>query len=142
MSHRRTLIRPGIGPAAAVVAAALVAVLAGCGDPGPDNAGFVKDVNAHQPAEVTVQGTVTKLLADSNGPEGPHEDFDITVSGHTVEIDHNLTLAPRVPVQVGDVVVIHGQLDFDPGEILIHYTHHATDSHPGGWIKLAGHKYT
>jgi hypothetical protein len=116
-------------------------VLGGCGDATPDNPGFVRDLTTHRAAEVTVRGTVTTLLPDSNGPDGPHEDFDITVNGHTVEIDHNLSLAPRVPVAVGDTVDIHGQFEPDPGHPVIHYTHHATGSHPGGWIKLAGHKY-
>jgi Protein of unknown function (DUF3465) len=122
---------------------ALVAVfgIAACSDPKPDNPGFVHDLTTAHAAEVTVSGRVTGILPDSNGPAGPHEDFDIDVSGHTVEIDHNLTLAPRVPVKVGDIVAIHGQFEPDPGHPVIHYTHHATDSHPGGWIKLNGHKY-
>jgi len=132
MPHRRLVT-------AAAVAAALS--LAGCGDPKPDNPQFVQDLVQGTAAEVTVSGTVTAVLPDSNGPSGPHEDFDVKVSGHGVEIDHNLTLAPRVPVRVGDVVVIHGQFEPDPGHPVIHYTHHATGSHPGGWIKLNGHKY-
>jgi hypothetical protein len=132
--HRRASV--------AATAALIAAVgLAGCADPKPNNPSFVRDLSAAKAAEVTVQGTVTKLLPDSTGPEGPHEDFDISVAGHTVEIDHNLTLAPRVPVAVGDVVDIHGQFEPDPGHPVIHYTHHATGTHPGGWIKLAGHKY-
>jgi hypothetical protein len=126
---------------ASVAAAAAMILLAGCADPKPNNPDFVDDLTSGHAAEVTVSGTVTKLLPDSNGPAGPHEDFDVKVSGYTVEIDHNLTLAARVPVQVGDVVVIHGQFEPDPGRPVIHYTHHATDTHPGGWIKLAGHKY-
>jgi hypothetical protein len=125
-----------------VVGLALIAGVAGCGDAHVDNAGFARDLTSAKAAEVTVRGTVTKLLPDSNGPAGPHEDFDITVSGHAVEIDHNLTLAPRVPVQLGDVVEIHGQFEPDPGHPVIHYTHHATGSHPGGWITLNGHKYS
>ena len=132
MPHRRTV-------AAAAVAAALA--LGGCGDPKPDNPGFVHDLTDHIAAEVTVSGTVTALLPDSDGPEGPHEDFDVSVSGHQVEIDHNLTLAPRVPVRIGDAVIVHGQFEPDPGHPVIHYTHHATGSHPGGWIKLDGKRY-
>jgi hypothetical protein len=124
-----------------VVITVLAVGLAGCGDPRANNPGFVHDLISAKAAEVTVQGTVTKLLPDSNGPDGPHEDFDISVSGYTVEIDHNLTLAPRVLVQPGDVVEIHGQFEPDPGDPVIHYTHHATGAHPGGWIKLNGHKY-
>jgi hypothetical protein len=134
MPHRRA-----VAATAVVLATALLA--AACGDPKPDNSGFVKDLTSDHAAEVTVQGTVIKLLPDSNGPDGQHEDFDVSVAGHAVEIDHNLTLAPRVPVRVGDVVDIHGQFEPDPGHPVIHYTHHATDSHPGGWIKLDGHKY-
>jgi Protein of unknown function (DUF3465) len=132
---------PHAAPVLAIVGATLVIGLAGCTDPKPDNPGFVHDLTSAQAAEVTVRGTVTTLLPDSNGPAGPHQDFDIDVSGHPVEIDHNLTLAPRVPVAVGDVVDIHGQFEPDPGQPVIHYTHHATDTHPGGWIKLDGHKY-
>jgi hypothetical protein len=117
-------------------------LVAGCADPKPDNPAFVHDLTSGQAAEVTVRGTVTMVLPDSNGPAGPHEDFDITVSGYSVEIDHNLTLAPRVPVAIGDVVDIHGQFEPDPGNPVIHYTHHATGGHPGGWIKLDGHKYS
>ena len=80
---------------------------------------------------MTVSGVVTQLLPDSTGPDGPHEDFDVAVAGHVVEIDHNLTLAPRVPVAVGDTVTIHGQFEPDPGHPVIHYTHHATASHEG-----------
>jgi hypothetical protein len=133
MPDRRTVA------AAAGVAALL---LAGCGDPSPDNPAFVHDLASAHAAEVTVRGAVTTLLPDSNGPDGPHEDFDVDVAGHAVEIDHNLTLAPQVPVRVGDVVVIHGQFEPDPGHPVIHYTHHATGTHPGGWIKLDGKKYS
>ena len=125
----------------AVLVLSVALAAAGCGDAKPDNPQFIHDLSSAQAAEVTVTGTVTMLLPDSTGPTGPHEDFDITVSGHTVEIDHNLTLAPRVPVRPGDVVVVHGQFEPDPGHPVIHYTHHATGSHPGGWIKLNGHKY-
>jgi hypothetical protein len=125
-----------------LVGVVIAVALAGCADATADNAAFVHDLTAGKSAEVTVSGTVTQLLPDSDGPAGPHEDFMMTISGHRVEVDHNLTLAPRVPVKVGDVVSLHGQFEPDPGHPDIHYTHHATDSHPGGWIKLDGHKYS
>jgi hypothetical protein len=107
-----------------------------------DNPDFLKALAGGYPAEVTVTGDVTQLLPDSTGPTGPHEDFVVEVAGHVVEVDHNLTLAPRVPVAVGDTVTIHGQFEPDPGHPVIHYTHHATASHEGGWITLAGHRYS
>lgn len=115
--------------------------LAGCASAHVDNSGFVHDLETHHAAEVTVRGPVTDLFADSTGPTGPHQDFEMTVSGHSVEVDHNLTLAPRVPIVVGDVVEVHGQFNPDPGHPDIDYTHHATGRHPGGWITLAGHRY-
>ena len=116
-------------------------LLAGCGSSKVDNATLLHDVQDNHAGEVTVQGRVTAVLPDSNGTDGPHEVFDLDVSGQTVEIDHNLTLAPRAPVKPGDVVTVHGQFEPDPGHPVIHYTHHATGSHPGGWIRLDGHRY-
>lgn len=122
--------------------ALLGAALAGCGASAKvDNAAFVHDLDTNQSAEVTVQGTVTELLPDSTGPSGPHQDFEIEVAGKFVEVDHNLTLAPRVPLNIGDTVVVHGQFNPDPGNPNIDYTHHATGGHPGGWVTLRGHRY-
>ncbi len=121
---------------ALVVAAALAA----CSD--VDNAAFDSAYQSGNSAEVTVRATVTMLLPDAGaGADGAHERFDVTVDGTTVEIDHNLSLAPRVPVAAGQTVVIHGQFEPDPGHPVIHYTHHATGSHEGGWIQLNGSTY-
>jgi hypothetical protein len=121
-------------------ALAAVAVLAACND--VDNAAFYSAYQSRSSAEVTVQATVTTVLADSPAfTDGPHQRFDVVVDGVTVEIDHNLALAPRVPVAVGSTVVIHGQFEPDPGHPVIHYTHHATGGHEGGWIELNGSTY-
>ncbi|MDQ6716637.1 MAG: DUF3465 domain-containing protein [Actinomycetota bacterium] len=121
--------------------ALVVAVtLAACND--VDNAAFDSAYHSMSPAEVTVQGTVTVLLPDAPArADGPHQRFDVTVDGLIVEIDHNLALAPRVPVAAGSTVVIQGQFEPDPGHPIIHYTHHATGSHEGGWIQLNGSTY-
>jgi hypothetical protein len=129
----------------AVIGSALVitAVAAtGCAAAHVDNPSFVKDLLTHHAAEVTVRGEVTALYPDSTGPTGPHQDFAMRVSGRSVEVDHNLTLAPRVPLVVGEVVEVHGQFNPDPGHPDIDYTHHATGRHPGGWITLRGHRYS
>jgi hypothetical protein len=121
---------------ALVVAATVVA----CND--ADNAAFDSAYHSMTSAEVTVRGTVSIVLADAPaGGDGPHQRFDVAVDGVTVEIDHNLALAPRAPVAAGDTVVIHGQFEPDPGHPVIHYTHHATGSHEGGWIQLKGSTY-
>jgi hypothetical protein len=114
--------------------------MAGCDD--VDNGAFDSAYHAMNSAEVTVRATVTVLLPDAAaGADGPHQRFDVIVDGIIVEIDHNLDLAPRVPVTPGVTVVIHGQFEPDPGHPVIHYTHHATGSHEGGWIQLNGSTY-
>lgn len=125
----------------AAVAAIVVALLCACGS-AVDNAAFDSAYRDHQAVEVTVQGTVTDTFADAPAhADGPHQRFDVSVDGATVEIDHNLDLAPRVPVRDGDTVVIHGQFEPDPGHPVIHYTHHATGRHEGGWIQWGGSTY-
>lgn len=127
-----------------MVAAAVIRAVAGGGGGGDavDNRAFDDDLGAGRAAEVTVRGTVTSLLPDSpNQGDGIHQRFDVDVDGNAVEIDHNLSLAGRVPVTAGSVVVIHGQFEPDPGHPVIHYTHHATGSHEGGWIELGGTRY-
>ncbi|GAC1575830.1 MAG: hypothetical protein NVS3B18_09580 [Candidatus Dormibacteria bacterium] len=118
----------------------VLAALAACDD--VDNAAFDSAYHSMNAAEVTVRATVTTLLADSPAAaDGPHQRFDVLVDGITVEIDHNLGLAQRVPVTAGETVVIHGQFEPDPGHPVIHSTHHATGSHEGGWIQLNGSTY-
>jgi hypothetical protein len=124
-------------------AAGLVAAgLAACGGASVDNAALRSALAAGQTAEVTVQGRVVALLPDGNGSDGPHQRFDLAVAGVVVEVDHNLTLAPRVPLRVGDAVTVHGEFAPDPGHPVIHYTHHATGRHEGGWIEVAGQTYS
>ncbi len=134
-SRRR--LRAAAKPAACV---ALIAVFVACGS-SVDNTALLDDNSNHVPAEVTVQGSVAQLARDSNGPDGPHENFYVDVAGLRIHVVHNLDLAPRVPVKVGDTVLIHGQFEPDPGDPVIHYTHHATDRHEGGYIQLNGETY-
>jgi hypothetical protein len=120
---------------------ALVVVTAGCASAHVDNAGFVHDLQSGHSAEVTIRGEVTRLDTDYTGPTGPHQYFVVTVDGHPVEIAYNLSLAPRVPVEVGDIVQVHGQFNADPGHPNIDDVHHSTGGHQAGWVILNGHKY-
>jgi hypothetical protein len=121
----------------------LTLLLAACsGSDTPDNAAFDAAYSSHRAAEVTVQAKVLDLRPDSpNLGDGVHQRFDTDVDGIRVEIDHNVSLASRVPVRAGDTVTIHGQFEPDPGHPVIHYTHHQTGRHEGGWIELAGQRY-
>jgi hypothetical protein len=124
---------------AVVAAAALLATA--CGEAAVDNAALLDALHAGRTQEVTVQGPVEALLPDGHGSDGPHQRFDLDVSGVVVEVDHNLALAPRVPLQVGETVTLHGEFAPDPGHPIIHYTHHATGRHEGGWIQVGGQTY-
>ncbi|TMB89696.1 MAG: DUF3465 domain-containing protein [Chloroflexi bacterium] len=91
-------------------------------------------VNGRSGAEVTFDATVLDNPVESGG----HERFDVkAATGERLEVDHNTTLAPVVPVHAGDAVVIHGELYIDPGpRIGVHCTHATTSSgcpNPG-WI--------
>jgi hypothetical protein len=121
-----------------VAAGACLLLLGACGGTGVDNAELPAALAAGRTEELTVQGRVVTLLPDGNGADGPHQRFRLDVAGVVVEVDHNLTLAPRVPLHAGDTVTVHGEFAPDPGHPVIHYTHHATGRHEGGWIRLAG----
>jgi Protein of unknown function (DUF3465) len=125
-----------------LIAALLALGAAGCAEGTADNGSFEAALAAGRPAEVTVQGRVTGVLPDTpDRGDGPHQRFDLDVDGTRVEIDHNLALAPRAPVAPGSAVLVHGQFEPDPGRPVIHYTHHATGRHEGGWIELGGRRY-
>jgi hypothetical protein len=126
----------------AVVVAVLVALVA-CGerDTANDQALHQAVVNDTNGAEVTFDATVLDNPVESGG----HERFEVkAATGEMLEIDHNTTLAPFVPVHTGDTLVIHGQLYIDPGPRLgVHCTHASTSSgcpNPG-WIMFGATYY-
>jgi hypothetical protein len=119
---------------------ALVAVVA-CGDPAPDDAALHQDIVTHQAgAEVTFHAT---LIADPQDGPGHERLLVRSGAGDALEIDHNTTLARRVPAHNGDQVVVHGQLYLDPGKAGVHCTHaHTSSGCPvPGWIDLGGSRY-
>jgi hypothetical protein len=122
------------------VGVALLAVVA-CADPAPDDAALHQDIATHQAgAEVTFHAT---LIADPQDGGG-HEILLVrSGAGDGLEIDHNTTLARRVPAHSGDQLVVHGQLYLDPGKAGVHCTHAQTSSGcpVPGWIDLGGSRY-
>ena len=113
----------------------------GAGAPAPDAAGLHSAIAAARTgAEVTFDGQVADTPLESHG----HERFHVRAgSGDVVEVDHNLSLAARVPARAGDAVVIHGRLYVDPGAVGVHCTHaHTSSGCPDpGWIRLGGTTY-
>jgi hypothetical protein len=91
---------------------------------------------------VTTEGVVTRVLSDDT--EGSrHQRFIVRLeTDHTLLVSHNIDLAPRVPIQPGDALIIRGQYEWNAQGGLVHWTHHDPQGrHPGGWIEHAGHRY-
>lgn len=95
---------------------------------------------------MTENGTVERILRDDN--EGSrHQRFIVKIpSGRTVLIAHNIDLAPRVPVKVGDKIRFRGEYEYNVQGGIIHWTHHDPTPNPAtpqreGWIEHNGETY-
>ena len=91
---------------------------------------------------VDASGDVTRILEDDNDGSR-HQRFIIRVSPEmTVLIVHNIDLAPRVPLQVGDSVSLRGDYVWNDRGGLVHWTHHdPAGRHIPGWIEHRGRRY-
>lgn len=98
--------------------------------------------NQCKKAEVLFSAPVLKLLADDRKGT-PHQRFLLQLSnGTTVLVAHNTRMAPKVPLQAGDVVVIKGEYIWNDRGGVVHWTHHTdTPRHPGGYIQFNGQTY-
>jgi hypothetical protein len=124
------------------LAAVAIAVSACGGREVPDDQGLHQDiVSGTNGAEVTFDASVLADPVESGG----HERFEVKVAtGEMLEVDHNTSLAPSVPLHAGDGVIIHGQLYIDPGPRFgVHCTHaHTSSGCPSpGWIEFANNYY-
>ena len=124
----------------------LAAWLAACGGSAmADDAAIVADFQNHRSnVEVTADGTVVLLLPDRTSSTGTHEQFIIKLTSQdlTVEIEHNISIAARVPVAQGDHVIVHGEYVWTAKGGLIHFTHHDPQgTHEGGYIVDNGKTY-
>jgi hypothetical protein len=120
--------------------------LAACGASAqPDDAAILADFGNHQSnVEVTADAIVVRLLPDRTSATGTHEQFIIKLSSGdlTIEVEHNISIAARAPVKVGDHVVVHGEYVWNAQGGLIHFTHHdPKGTHEGGFIQDGGTTY-
>jgi hypothetical protein len=93
-------------------------------------------------AEVTGRAVVKKLLRDDVvAPR--HQKFLLELTnGTTILVAHNTDVAPQVPIQEGDQLVIHGSFIYNTKGGLIHWTHHSNSPrHQGGYIDFNGARY-
>lgn len=83
------------------------------------------------------KGIVTRLLRDDN--EGSrHQRFILDMrNGQTLLIAHNIDIASRVPVGLGDRVHFRGMYEWNDLGGLIHWTHHDPQGvESGGYIRF------
>ena len=90
---------------------------------------------------VELEGTVEKTLADDR--EGSrHQRFILRLDPQlTVLVAHNIDLAKRVPLMVGDRLQLRGEYEWSEQGGVLHWTHHDPGGEPGGWIDHHGDRY-
>lgn len=91
---------------------------------------------------VTLEAEIVKVLPDDN--EGSrHQRLLLALeTGGTVLVSHNIDLAPRVPTEEGDVILVRGQYEWNDRGGVLHWTHHdPKDWREGGWIEFEGERY-
>ncbi|MDH3743535.1 MAG: DUF3465 domain-containing protein [Acidobacteriota bacterium] len=91
---------------------------------------------------VEVAGTVDRTLPDDNDGSR-HQRFILRLpSDLTVLVAHNIDLAPRMPLEIGDRVALRGQYEWNERGGVVHWTHHDPENRrPGGWIRHRGREY-
>ncbi|GAC1356167.1 MAG: DUF3465 domain-containing protein [Vulcanimicrobiaceae bacterium] len=94
-------------------------------------------------AEVTIDGTVSRVLGVRHGRRGSHEGFTVRVQPNAaaaLRIEDNLDITGYIPIHSGDNVQVMGQYECNDG--VIHWTHHdPRGRHPAGYIKVNGRTY-
>lgn len=92
--------------------------------------------------ELIFSARVKKILPDDT--KGlPHQRLLLSIdNGTTVLLAHDIKYAPRVPVQVGDLLVVKGEYIWNRKGGVVHWTHHSdTPRHEGGYIEFNGQRY-
>ncbi len=87
-------------------------------------------------------GTVDRELADDRDGSR-HQRFILRLAtGQTLLVAHNIDLAPRVPLSVGDEVEFRGEYEWTDRGGVLHWTHHDPNGRrAGGWLRHRGLVY-
>lgn len=87
-------------------------------------------------------GIVHRLLHDHDADER-HQRFVVTIGGgQTLLIAHNLDLAGRVPLGLGDRVTFRGIYEYNDSGGLVHWTHRdPLGAAPGGYVRYRKRTY-
>ncbi len=87
-------------------------------------------------------GFVKRLLSDDRDGSR-HQRFVVQLrGGQTLLIAHNIDLAKRVPLGLGDKVGFRGMYEWNDLGGLVHWTHHDPQGvEDGGWVRYRRQKY-
>ncbi len=87
---------------------------------------------------------VVKILPDDN-KGSRHQRFLVKAydeSMPTILVAHNIDLSPRVPLDLGDEILIRGRYEYNEKGGVLHWTHHDPNGYiKGGWIMHNGKRY-
>lgn len=85
---------------------------------------------------------VSKLLQDDN-KGSRHQRFLAKIKAEqSLLFAHNIDLAPRLPLRLGDEICFYGEYVYNPKGGVIHWTHHDPQgTHAAGWIMHLGRLY-
>lgn len=112
-------------------------------DPGTLNATLSAAARAHESGiEVDASGRITRILPDDT-KGARHQRFLVRIGDSlTILVAHNRDLAPYIPLQPGDSVVLRGEYIWNERGGMIHWTHHdPAHRHEPGWIEYHGRRY-
>ncbi|GAC1443086.1 MAG: hypothetical protein NVS3B17_11300 [Vulcanimicrobiaceae bacterium] len=97
--------------------------------------------------EVTVDGSVARLLGTRAGRHGAHEGFLLHLSGAegrglTVRVEDNIDLTGPIPLREGQFVEVRGEYVYDARGGIVHYTHRdPRANHVAGYVLVDGKYY-
>ncbi len=91
---------------------------------------------------IDIRGVVTRLLSNDNDGSR-HQRFIIDIGNRqTLLIAHNIDLAERVPVGIGDRVQVRGMYEWNDLGGLVHWTHHDPQGiEDGGYVRYRRKDY-
>lgn len=92
---------------------------------------------------IEVSGFVTRLLPDDDDDDSRHQRFVIDIGTRTtLLIAHNVDLAERIPIGMGDRVQVRGMFEWNDLGGLVHWTHHdPLGIEDGGYVRYRRREY-
>lgn len=112
-------------------------------NPDNQNASTIEDAfEAHRSGVwVEASGVVDRILSDDNQGDR-HQRFVVRLNvNRTILISHNIDLAERAPVEIGDTVLFRGKYEWNERGGVVHWTHHDPRAgfdrkDRGGWLRV------